>query len=460
MTLNEYISSVKGRSIAVIGAGVSNRPLIEALAAGGCRVTVCDKSGREALGGYAEKLESLGVALRLGDGYLDSLDFDLIFRTPGVLPNTPQLIKAAESGAEITSEMELFFRLCPCRTIAVTGSDGKTTTTTLISEILRTAGLRVWLGGNIGHPLLTDTPNMSPDDIAVLELSSFQLHSMKCSPDIAVITNVSPNHLDKHPDYQDYIDAKKNIFLGQKPGSLLVLNADNEVTRAMAPLARGRVRMFSRRERVKDGFFDEDGTIYQAHGGENTAMVLDEEIRIPGKHNVENYMAAFCATDGLAGRREWRTVAKNFQGVEHRLEFVRNLRGVDYYNDSIASSPTRTIAGLHSFERKPVLIAGGYDKNLSYEPLGEAAIGRVKAMFLTGDTAEKIRDAVTSAPGYDPDELPVTVIDDFDEAVRAAANYAQSGDMVLFSPASASFDRFRNFEERGRYFKKLILEMK
>ncbi len=459
MNLNEYIASVRSRRIGVIGAGVSNRPLIEALCRGGCDVTVCDRAEKSALGAYAAELEAMGAKLVLGEGYLDNLDFDLIFRTPGVLPHTPQLAAAKARGAEITSEMELFFRLCPCRTIAVTGSDGKTTTTTLIAEILRTEGYKVWLGGNIGNPLLTETADMSPDDFAVLELSSFQLDCMSCSPDVAIITNVSPNHLDKHPSYEDYIDAKKNIFLNQRPDSVLVLNADNAVTSAMAPLAKGRLRMFSRRERVGDGFYAEDGTIYEARGGESSAMVLEEEIRIPGKHNVENYMAAFCATADFAGRKAWRTVAKNFTGVEHRLELVRTLRGVDYYNDSIASSPTRTIAGLMAFDRKPVLIAGGYDKNLDYTPLGEAAIGRVTAMFLTGATAEKIRAAVTGAPGYDAAELPVFMYDDFDDAVRAASEYAQAGDMVLLSPASASFDHFKNFAERGEHFKKLVREM-
>ena len=233
MTLSEYIASVRSRRIGVIGAGVSNRPLIEALAAGGCRVTVCDKANRAALEGYAERLEDMGVSLVLGEHYLDDLDFDLIFRTPGMHPFNPALIRAKEQGAEITSEMELFFRLCPCRTIAVTGSDGKTTTSTLIAEILRTEGYTVWLGGNIGKPLLTEVPNMTPEDFAVLELSSVQLHSLHCSPEVAVITNVSPNHLDVHPSYEDYIQAKKSVFLGQKPEGLLVLNADNDITRSM-----------------------------------------------------------------------------------------------------------------------------------------------------------------------------------------------------------------------------------
>jgi len=459
MTLNDYINSVKDKRIGVIGVGVSNRPLIEALAMGGCKVTACDKASREALGDYADKLESMGVELILGEHYLDNLDFDLIFRTPGMHPFNPALVKAKENGAEITSEMELFFRLCPCKTIAITGSDGKTTTSTLIAEILKAEGYTVWLGGNIGKPLLTETPNMTEEDVCVLELSSFQLHSMYCCPDVAVITNVSPNHLDVHPDYEDYIDAKKSVFKNQNKNCLLVLNEDNDITLGMINEAKGSVRTFSRRKHVINGFYAEDGTIYQAEDGDDIAMVLTEEIRIPGVHNVENYMAAFCATKDFAGRKAWRTVVKNFLGVEHRIEFVRELDGVSYYNDSIASSPTRTIAGLRSFDKKPILVAGGYDKHIPFEPLGIEAIERVKALFLCGATADKIKAAVEGAEGYDAEKLPIFVLTDFTETVYAARKYAEIGDIVLLSPACAAFDQFKNFAERGRYFKKIVLEM-
>ena len=459
MTLNDYIEKIKNKRIGVIGVGVSNRPLIKALVRGGCSVTACDKSDREGLGTAADELEDLGVILRLGTGYLNNLDFDLIFRTPGMHPFTPELTLAKNNGAEITSEMELFFSLCPCRIIAITGSDGKTTTSTLISEILKSEGYTVWLGGNIGRPLLTETPNMMPEDFAVLELSSFQLHSMNCRPDVAVVTNVSPNHLDIHPSYEDYIDAKKNIFKGQHDSDLLVLNEDNEITRGMIQLACGRVRTFSRKNRVEDGFFAENGMVYMSHGGKIEAIILREEIRLPGEHNVENYMAAFCTTADFAGRAAWRKVAKNFAGVPHRLEFVRDLEGTRFYNDSIASSPTRTIAGLRSFDKKAILIAGGYDKHIPFEPLGEEAVERVKALFLTGDTAEKIFNAVVNTKGYDRNELPIFIIDDFSEAVRAARLYAGEGDIVLLSPACASFDKFKNFAVRGEFFKKIVCEL-
>lgn len=459
MTLSEYIETIKHKRIGVIGAGVSNRPLIETLADSGCAVTVCDKAARVNLGSTADELEALGVSLRLGADYLQNLDFDLIFRTPGMHPFTPELIEAGENGAEITSEMELFFRLCPCRTIAITGSDGKTTTSTLVAEILKAEGYTVWLGGNIGRPLLTEIPNMAPEDFAVLELSSFQLHSMSCRPDVAVVTNVSPNHLDIHPSYEDYIDAKKNIFLRQGKNGLTVLNEDNAITRDMKALVRGRLRTFSREKRVSEGFFAEDGTVYMAHAGSAEAILLREEIRLPGEHNVENYMAAFCATADFAGRAAWRKVAKNFAGVPHRLEFVRVLNGVSYYNDSIASSPTRTIAGLRSFTQSPILIAGGYDKHIPFEPLGQEAVARVKALFLTGDTAQKIRSAIETTKGYDSVKLPIFMIDDFAAAVHAARLYAREGDIVLLSPACASFDKFKNFAVRGDYFKEIVNEM-
>ena len=457
MTLNEYVDSIKNKRIGVIGIGVSNTPLIELLASSGCDVTAHDKNYRETLGEKAAKLEALGVKLVLGPDYLDGLDYDVIFRTPGLHPGTPQLAAAREKGCIMTSEMEAFFALCPCHIIAITGSDGKTTTSTVISELLKAEGKKVHLGGNIGKPLLTEIPGISPDDWVVLELSSFQLHSMKCCPDVAVITNISPNHLDVHPSYEDYIDAKRSIFRLQNSSCRLVLNLDNDITKGFADVAKSDVRFFSRRQPVTNGVFLKDGMIYASNECEVRSILPQTEIRIPGAHNVENYMAAFAATEGIVSDSSFRSVAHEFAGVRHRLEIIRKLNGVTYCNDSIASSPTRTIAGLRSFNKKVILIAGGYDKHIPFDQLGDEICRHVKALFLTGFTSGKIREAVSNSIEYSPNELPIYEIDDFREAVLAAHAYSREGDIVLLSPACASFDKFKNFAQRGDTFRDIIL---
>lgn len=460
MTLDSYINGLKGRRIAVLGIGISNRPLLRLLLEARCDVTARDARNREKLGPeIVEELEGAGCRLVLGEDYLDGLTEEVIFRTPGLHPFKPELAAARERGALVTSEMEAFFQVCPCRIAAVTGSDGKTTTTTILSELLKAGGYKVWLGGNIGTPLLDKAPLMREGDWAVLELSSFQLHSMRCCPDIAVITNVSPNHLDVHPSYQDYQDAKKQIFLGQKENGLLVLNMDNAITRAFAAEAPGQVRFFSRAGQPAEGVYLSEGIIYSAHNGQTAEIMRSEDILLPGLHNVENYMAAFAATRDLVSDDICRSVAGEFKGVAHRLERIRVLRGVTYCNDSIASSPTRTIAGLHALSRKPILIAGGYDKHIPFDGLGDEICLHVKELFLTGFTADKIAAAVKASPHYDPAALKIHIMDDFRETVLAASSAAGEGDMVLLSPACASFDKFKNFEERGNTFRRIVMEM-
>ena len=459
MTLSEYIESIKNKRIAVIGIGVSNTPWIELLLRNGCAVTACDQRDAAQMGDTGKCLAVLGAALRLGKDYLEGLDQDIIFRTPGLLPFEEHLEAAKARGSIVTSEMELFFSLCPCRIIAVTGSDGKTTTTTIISELLKAQGYTVHLGGNIGKPLLCELPNMKPDDMVVLELSSFQLHSMVCRPNVAVITNLTPNHLDKHKDFQDYIDAKRSIFERQEPEDLLILNRNDEHSDYYAFHAHSRVHWFSDTQPVEEGAFLEDGVIYRVSGGKRTEIMRADEIRIPGRHNVQNCLTAFAATDGMVDPDVCRSVAMDFPGVEHRLEEVRVLRGVTYINDSIASSPTRTIAGLRAMKTKPIVIAGGYDKHIPFDPLGDELCLRAKHVILCGATADKIRDAILASPNYPGCGLSFETIDDFADAVRTAAAEAVDGDIVLLSPACAAFDRFKNFAERGKTFKKLVMEL-
>lgn len=460
MTLSEYVKSIADKRIAVIGAGVSNMPLIELLLKGGCHVTVCDRRSEEEMGEDAARLKRLGAELKLGEDYLEQLHHDIIFRTPGLMPFDRHLEQAKSKGSVITSEMELFLSLCPCKVIAVTGSDGKTTTSTIIARLLEEEGYRVHLGGNIGHPLLCETQEIGRNDVAVLELSSFQLHSMKCRPDVAVITNIAPNHLDKHKDYQDYIDAKMSIFQGQGPEDRLILNLDDAQSEYYAARARARIDYFSDWQDVRNGTQLSGGTIYRVRAGVRRALMRREEIRLPGEHNLLNYLAAFAAVDGMVSDEACVKVARSFAGVEHRLEHVRELHGVLYINDSIGTSPTRTAAGLHALSVKPIVIAGGYDKHLPFDELGDELCRFAKRVFLTGDTAKKIQDAIFSSKYYAKSGIDVELIDDFREAVLAAAESAEAGDIVLLSPACAAFDRFRNFEERGKYYKEIVMELR
>ena len=447
-----YFTSLKDQKIAVLGLGVSNRPLVRLLLEFGCRVTGCDRNPREKLDAEVLELEKLGAKLSLGDGYLDGVEANVLFRTPGMHPGNPAIQALRDRGAKVTSEMEVFFEVCPCTLIAVTGSDGKTTTTTLVSEMLKASGKTVWLGGNIGTPLLPLCRQMKKEDFAVVELSSFQLMDMERSPQRALITNLAPNHLDIHKDMQEYVDAKKNIFRFQSADGMLVLNADNAITAGFR--GNGETRFFSRRERT-NCVWEENGVIYRR--GEK--LLESREILIPGTHNIENYLAAIALVEGLATDAAVRQVARNFGGVEHRIELVREKDGVRFYNDSIASSPSRTIAGLRSFPEKVILIAGGYDKHIPYDVLGPEICRHVKKLYLGGATGPKIRAAVEAAPEYKPGFPEITDCRDFTEAVYAAAAGAKAGDVVLMSPASAAFDQFKNFMVRGEYFKKLVKEL-
>ena len=458
MTFEEYLSSLQNKTVAVIGIGVSNQPLIRLLLERGIAVTACDKKNRETLGIVAEQLEANGCRLRLGEAYLDGLTEDVIFRTPGMRPDLPQLAAAVSRGSVLTSEMEVFFEVCPCPKIAVTGSDGKTTTTTIIAELLKRAGKTVHLGGNIGHPLLAETGKMKPEDVAVLELSSFQLMTMTHSPHIAVVTNLAPNHLDVHKDFQEYIDAKENIFTHQSAKDIAVFNADNPYTLEEASRAVGRARLFSRKKELEDGVFLRGDAVIARHNGEERQGMTTADIKLPGVHNIENYMAAIAAVDGLVPDGIIRDFAREFGGVEHRIELIRTRNGVRWYNDSIASSPSRTIAGLNSFKEKVILIAGGKDKGISYDALGPVINDHVKLLILCGATAGVIRRVTEQAANYDG--LEIVDVEDYHQAVALAGSRAQEGDVVILSPASTSFDRFANFMERGRVFKDIVNGLK
>lgn len=428
-------------------------PLMELFLKKGAIVSARDKRPLEQLGENGEKLRSLGIRLILGESYLEELTEDIIFRTPGMRYYLPQLVKAREAGSVVTSEMEVFFQLCPCKTYGITGSDGKTTTTSIIAELLKAQGKRVHIGGNIGKPLLPELDTIKEDDCAVVELSSFQLISMRESPDVAVVTNLSPNHLDIHKDMQEYIHSKKNVFMHQNAFSRTVLNGDNEITRGFMGEIRGDCWLFSRTCRPARGVWCDDKTIYV--NGE-PVLALDE-IKLPGWHNVENYMAAISAVWGDVSPGVIKRVAGEFGGVEHRAELVREFQGVRYYNDSIASSPSRTISGtLSLYPQKIILICGGYDKHIPYDPLGPVICEKVKTLILMGDTGPKIEEAVANAARQGQKTPVVIHVKDMEQAVNAARQHAEKGDIVSLSPASAAFDLYPNFEVRGRHFKELV----
>ncbi|WP_035292656.1 UDP-N-acetylmuramoyl-L-alanine--D-glutamate ligase [Clostridium sp. KNHs214] len=452
----EFKEFIKGKKVAVVGIGVSNKPLIHFLVKLGAKVTAFDKKSKEELGDTYDELVGMGVNAILGEGYLEKLTgFQVVFKTPSMRFDNPILVRAKEEGAYITSEMEEFIKYCPAKIFGVTGSDGKTTTTTLIYNILKSEGHKAWVGGNIGTPLFSQIENIGKQDRVVLELSSFQLMKMKYSVDVALVTNLSPNHLDMHRGMEEYVEAKKNIFKYQSERDLLILNRDNYITNGMVSEAKGNVMQFSVKEIIEDGGYFKDETLYI----KGNAVCKREEIKILGMHNVENLLAAFCATYEDASIESMRRVAVNFTGVQHRTEFIRSIDGVKYYNDSIASSPTRTLAGLNSFDKPVVLIAGGYDKNIPFEPLAEGGYSKIKALVLLGVTKDKIKDAFNRVMKEKGVNIPIYIVNSLEEAAKKSRKIAEEGDIVTLSPACASFDMFPNFEVRGDKFKEIINNM-
>lgn len=459
--ISEYFSSLKGKKVAFIGLGRSNLPLIKMFCDCGAIVYACDSREKDALGVNAQMAEDFGATLSLGAGYLDNLDVQTVFRTPGMNYNSPALAQMRKNGVEVTSEMELFFELCPCKIIAVTGSDGKTTTTTIISELLKAQGYTVHLGGNIGNPLMPDIYDIKEDDFAVVELSSFQLISMRKSPCVAVVTNVAPNHLDVHKDMDEYIDAKRNIVLYQQVGNKAILNLDNDISYSFKNSTKSDILCFSRIQKVEAGAYVSNGEIFFTDGSCDEFVMSVDDIRIPGLHNVENYLAAICAVGEFVSYKTVKNVAKTFNGVKHRAQLVREFEGVRYYNDSIASSPTRTACGMLSlFDEKLILICGGYDKNIPYAPLGPVICDKVKTLILMGATAEKIETAVKESSNYKDGLLQIVHADTMENAVNIARENSQQGDIVALSPASASFDMYRDFEQRGEHFMSIVNSLK
>lgn len=449
----EFKDFISGKNVGVVGIGVSNIPLINFLLDLGAKVTAFDKKNKEDLGNIADEFCEKGVILELGEHYLDNLTgFDVIFKTPSMRIDSEALVRVKNEGAYVTSEMEEFVKYTKGKIYAITGSDGKTTTTTIVSKLLEEEGYKTWVGGNIGTPLFAQIENIKDDDRVVLELSSFQLMTMHEEINVAICTNLAPNHLDMHKDMQEYIDSKKNIFLYQNDYDVLVVNRENDITYSFEKEAKGKVREFSSKRVIEDGAYLKDNILY-LKGKE----VCDrDDIIIKGVHNVENYLAAFIATKDDVSIETMKKIAQTFAGVEHRCELVREIDGVKYYNDSIASSPTRTLAGLKAFNEKVILIAGGYDKNIPFEPLAYEGYPYIKTLILLGKTKDKIKlvfDKLEKEKGI---KVDIKIVFSLDEAVDVAKKIAVSGDIVTLSPACASFDMYPNFMARGNAFKDIV----
>ena len=455
--LEEFKEYIYGRKVAIIGLGVSNVPLLRFLYDLGAIITVFDNRTVDQMPEeILQILATCNIDKAFGLGNLNNLSgFDIIFRSPSCLPTTKELAAEEKRGAIITTEIEMFMKMFPGVVIGVTGSDGKTTTTSLVYEILKQK-YNCYVGGNIGIPLFTKIEEMTPEDVAVLELSSFQLMGMGISPDIAIITNITPNHLNVHSSYDEYIDAKKNIFKHQNENSLLVLNYDNEVTRECGLEAKGRVEFFSRKNKLDNGYIVDDGIIKACEDKIRKHVLNTRAAMLKGDHNYENICAALLATKDLADMESAVEIVKNFSGVPHRLELVKRVNGVRWYNDSIGTSPARTIAGLNAFQEEIILIAGGYDKNLDYTPIGRPILNKTKAVILLGQTADKIKEAVENESKIRNKTVDMYKCEDLEQCVNLAKDLAKPGQIVLFSPASASFDMFKNFEERGEKFKELV----
>lgn len=456
--LEQFNKYIDGKKIAIIGMGVSNIPLLDYFYDKNAKITVFNNTNLS--NEIMEKINQYRYEVEIGDDNLSRLQgYDVIFRSPSALPTRPEFLKEVENGAILTSEIEMVLKLAPCKIIGVTGTEGKTTTTSIIYEIAKYAGYNCFLGGNIGKPIFTKIKDMKPDDLIILELSSFQLMGMEISPDIAVVTNMFPDHLNVHKSYEEYQQAKKNIFLHQNKDGIVVLNKDNTITREFAKEVIGNVIFFSSTKQLKDGYvYDrEDGMIKHCVDGKCIDLINKKDIKLRGIHNYENICTAIAATQSLVKEDAQIEAIKNFTGVEHRLEFVRELNGVQYYNDSIGTSPASTIAGLNAFDENIVLLAGGSDKGLDYKEIGETIANKVGTLILTGPTSEKIESATKVALTKMPNKsLEILHCNNLEEAVKKASQVAKQGEIVLLSPASASFDAFTNFAERGNKFKQIV----
>ena len=459
--LNEFKEEIKNKKIAVLGLGVSNIPAIKYLNKLGAYIYAHD--AKDVLSENCDEIKDLeNIEFLLGDKCFSGLnDVDYILRSPGVKPFLPEIEEAVENGVKLTSEMELFVDLCPCKIIGITGSAGKTTVTTLVTELLKNGGHNVWQGGNIGTPLFDKVEQIQKDDIVVLELSSFQLMTMKKSPNVSLITNIYEDHLDYHRDFEEYVIAKTNIFMNQERRDICVFNLESEYTEKFLVMKEEKSVLsenlfFSTVDENIKGAYLKDKDIYINIDGKKEKVISVDEIKLKGNKNYANVCSAICLVYNLVSIEDIRKTLINFKGVEHRLEYVDTKNGVEYYNDSISTTPGKALAALTSFDKKIILIAGGYDKNLDYSGLGKYIIDSSKYVILLGNTADKIKESIINYESYNSEEITIEKVNSLEEAVKLASSVAKQGDIVVMSPASASFDMFKSYKERGNIFKELV----
>ncbi len=438
--MKDILNFYKNKKVGFVGAGISNIPILKLFLANGMDVTLRDKKEKVAISD-SEILEKQGVKFFTGNDYLSDIDEDILFLSPALRPDLSKIDEARKNGVYVTTELEEFLKYCPCTTIGITGSDGKTTTSTLCAKLLEESGNKVYLGGNIGENLFVKLSQIKKEDFAVIEISSFQLMKMSQVPSISIVTNVSPNHLDWHTSMDEYIFAKSKIV--SKAQARNVLNGDDETAISFKT---ENTKTFGKSAEC-DFRYDDKGIHY-----ENRLILKDEDILLPGVHNRANYSAAIAATYPFISTDAILNVAKNFGGVEHRIELVAEKNGVTYYNSSIDTSPTRTAAALNSFKQKLIVIAGGYDKNIPLDPLGELFERKAKAVILMGNTAEKIEKVLLSV-NYSG---KIFHADNMEEAVLLSKKISVKGDKVILSPAAASFDKYPNFAARGNDFKNIV----
>jgi len=446
---------IKGKKVLVVGLGKSGLAAALFLRRQGAQVTVSDVRSAEALAKEIPALIDEGIAVEAGGhGLLTFRRQDLIVVSPGVPLDTPELLQVQKFGLPIIGELELAAHYLKGKVLAITGSNGKTTTTSLCGEIFEAAKLHVQVGGNIGVPVIALVDNAREDGWSVLEVSSFQLETAyEFHPQIAAILNITPDHLDRHGSFENYVAAKERIFARQEAEDALVLNADDEPTKRAAARTKSRVFWFSRTHVVRQGAFVREGVIVfrESEQAAGEPVMRVGEIPLKGAHNIENVLAAVCAAR-LAGipAETIRNAVANFKAVEHRLEFVAKLNGVDYYNDSKATNVDATIKAIEAFPGGIHLILGGKDKNSDYRQMRALLTERVKAVYTIGAAAEKIHTHVEGS-------VPIVSAGTLENAVERAAAVAQPGEIVLLAPACSSFDQFENYEHRGRVFKEAVL---
>ncbi|MBU0704140.1 MAG: UDP-N-acetylmuramoyl-L-alanine--D-glutamate ligase [Chloroflexi bacterium] len=456
--------AIRNSHVVILGLARQGTALARFLVRAGAEVTISDLRAEEELSDSLAELAGLPVRYVLGEHPLSLLDrADLLCLSGGGPLDAPIVVEAQRRDIPLSNDAQLFLERCPAPVIGITGSAGKTTTTALVGEMCRAAGFRTWVGGNIGNPLIADLNEIKPDDRVVMELSSFQLEIMRTSPHIAAVLNITPNHLDRHGTMEAYIEAKRNVVAHQKSDDFALLGYDDANARALALETAAQLLWFSGGAEVDEGAFRTNGELTLRMGGEDRVICQTSEVRLRGRHNLLNVLAA-CALAGVSGvdLEAMRQVATTFTGVEHRLELVRELNGACWYDDSIATAPERSLAALRSFEEPIVLLAGGRDKKLPWDEFARETVQRVRQLVTFGEAGPMIARVVEQAAGSRRQEAKlerITQVKTMEEAVEAAARLAQPGDVVLLSPGGTSFDAFRDFAERGDRFKQLVQEL-